>query len=186
MSWNNKKRPNKHAKIPYAYVASEDDPLVLVPDLEIVALVEEAMDYLDNAHSTRKVAAWLKDKAGKTISHQGIILIWRRQNLDSLRTKELNAAHKKRQPKNKADRELAALKRKRADAKRIQTMVTKKLDDKEKASDSFSDTLDFGVLNQKFEQKEIIFQPNPGPQTEFLAASEREVLFGGAAGGGKS
>ena len=186
MSWNNKKRPNKHAKIPYAYVASEDDPLVLVPDLEIVALVEEAMDYLDNAHSTRKVAAWLTDKAGKTISHQGIILIWRRQRPDSLRTKELNAAHKKRQPKNKADRELAALKRKRADAKRIQTMVTKKLDDKEKASDSFSDTLDFGVLNQKFEQKEIIFQPNPGPQTEFLAASEREVLFGGAAGGGKS
>ena len=33
---------------------------------------------------------------------------------------------------------------------------------------------------------EIIFQPNPGPQTEFLAASEQEVLYGGAAGGGKS
>ena len=34
--------------------------------------------------------------------------------------------------------------------------------------------------------KEVIFEPNPGPQTDFLAASEREVLFGGAAGGGKS
>lgn len=33
---------------------------------------------------------------------------------------------------------------------------------------------------------DIIFKPNPGPQTEFLAASEREVLFGGGAGGGKS
>jgi hypothetical protein len=32
----------------------------------------------------------------------------------------------------------------------------------------------------------IIFQPNPGPQTDFLAASEQEVLYGGAAGGGKS
>ena len=32
----------------------------------------------------------------------------------------------------------------------------------------------------------IIFKPNKGPQTEFLAASEREVLYGGAAGGGKS
>lgn len=31
-----------------------------------------------------------------------------------------------------------------------------------------------------------IFQPNPGPQTHFLAASEQEVLYGGAAGGGKS
>jgi len=32
----------------------------------------------------------------------------------------------------------------------------------------------------------IIFKPNEGPQTEFLAANEREVLYGGAAGGGKS
>ena len=32
----------------------------------------------------------------------------------------------------------------------------------------------------------IIFEPNPGPQTFFLAAPEREVLYGGAAGGGKS
>lgn len=34
--------------------------------------------------------------------------------------------------------------------------------------------------------QEIIFQPNPGPQTDFLAATEQEVLYGGAAGGGKS
>ena len=32
----------------------------------------------------------------------------------------------------------------------------------------------------------IIFRPNKGPQTEFLSAPEREVLYGGAAGGGKS
>lgn len=33
---------------------------------------------------------------------------------------------------------------------------------------------------------DVIFEPNPGPQTDFLAAIEREVLYGGAAGGGKS
>ncbi len=32
-------------------------------------------------------------------------------------------------------------------------------------------------------EREVVFKPNPGPQTEFLAASEREVLYGGAAGG---
>jgi hypothetical protein len=32
-------------------------------------------------------------------------------------------------------------------------------------------------------EKGIIFRPNPGPQTDFLAAPEREVLYGGAAGG---
>ena len=36
------------------------------------------------------------------------------------------------------------------------------------------------------ETRNVIFQPNEGPQTEFLAASEREVLYGGSAGGGKS
>lgn len=33
---------------------------------------------------------------------------------------------------------------------------------------------------------DYIFKPNPGPQTEFLASSEFQVLYGGAAGGGKS
>ena len=36
------------------------------------------------------------------------------------------------------------------------------------------------------EQHNVLFKPNTGPQTAFLAASEREVLYGGAAGGGKS
>ena len=34
--------------------------------------------------------------------------------------------------------------------------------------------------------QEIVLKPNHGPQTSFLSSSEREVLYGGAAGGGKS
>ena len=34
--------------------------------------------------------------------------------------------------------------------------------------------------------QEVVFKPNPGPQSNFLSASEREVLYGGSAGGGKS
>lgn len=34
--------------------------------------------------------------------------------------------------------------------------------------------------------QEVIFKPNPGPQTQFLSSSEQEVLYGGAGGGGKS
>ena len=36
------------------------------------------------------------------------------------------------------------------------------------------------------EDAEIVFKPNDGPQEDFLSAGERDVLYGGAAGGGKS
>jgi len=39
---------------------------------------------------------------------------------------------------------------------------------------------------QEHVEQNIIFQPNEGPQTQFLASSEREVFYGGARGGGKS
>jgi hypothetical protein len=50
-------------------------------------------------------------------------------------------------------------------------------------------TLPAQASPEKIEVKkaqEVIFQPNPGPQTDFLSAPEQEVLYGGAAGGGKS
>ena len=40
--------------------------------------------------------------------------------------------------------------------------------------------------NTSVEELNVIFKPNAGPQSDFLAAGEREVLYGGAAGGGKS
>ena len=42
------------------------------------------------------------------------------------------------------------------------------------------------ALSEETIQKTIAFEPNPGPQTSFLSASEQEVLYGGSAGGGKS
>lgn len=41
-------------------------------------------------------------------------------------------------------------------------------------------------VQEHIKSQEIIFKPNIGPQTDFLAASEREVFYGGARGGGKS
>ena len=42
------------------------------------------------------------------------------------------------------------------------------------------------VEPQEVQAQDVLFRPNDGPQTDFLASSEREVLYGGAAGGGKS
>ena len=42
------------------------------------------------------------------------------------------------------------------------------------------------AVSELVKDSEIVFQPNAGPQEEFLSARERDVLYGGAAGGGKS
>jgi hypothetical protein len=44
------------------------------------------------------------------------------------------------------------------------------------------ETLQVLPVEEQIEQ-EVVFRPNPGPQEEFLAATEPEVLYGGAAGG---
>ena len=36
------------------------------------------------------------------------------------------------------------------------------------------------------QDSEVVFKPNDGPQFDFLSAPEQDVLYGGAAGGGKS
>ena len=75
--WQKKTRPNKTARVPYAYIASEDDPLVLIPDPEVTRWVEDALDHLDEGYSCRRVVSWLVEKTGKKISHQGITNIWK-------------------------------------------------------------------------------------------------------------
>lgn len=187
--WPDKPRNSRTAKLPFAYKVSPDDIMVIIPDPEVVKWVEEALDLLDNGHSTRKVADWLTLKSGKTISHQGIKNIWVERRPNSERLKLLAKRRKQNAPKTGKDKKLAAAKRRTRDAKRILTINEKKISDIEGTDEdnkNVSDTLDFNAIEKEFQEREVIFSPNPGPQTEFLAASEREVLFGGAAGGGKS
>jgi len=194
MTWTNKTRKNSTQRYPYGYKPVEEGSLDLIPDPDVIPLIEQAMDHLDEGFSTRKVAEWLSNKAGRSISGQGISNIWKLHRPKSKRVKELKKANRKKpKPNTAAEKEEARLKRKISDSKRIRTMMENRLADKFGANDeveeefeSFSDTLDFGVITQEQQEREVVFQPNPGPQTDFLAASEREVLYGGAAGGGKS
>ena len=67
--------------------------------------------------------------------------------------------------------------------------VLSKLSDKQSSKGSVitDDKLEkLPKLIKEEAQENIIFAPNEGPQTEFLAAAETDVLYGGAAGGGKS
>jgi hypothetical protein len=70
------------------------------------------------------------------------------------------------------------------------TTTLKKLDEPADAVTNEGKVVDLDILPENVKAKavkdNVIFAPNEGPQTEFLAAAETDVLYGGAAGGGKS
>lgn len=75
-------------------------------------------------------------------------------------------------------------KKEREEAKTLKNLL-KKVDNEKSPKLVTEDEL-ITPSAQELAEQDAIFKPNPGPQTEFLSASEREVLYGGAAGGGKS
>ena len=98
--------------------------MVLIHDPEVTRWVETATDHLDEGHSCRRVVAWLVEKTGKKISHQGITNIWKEHrgpNSDkpSKLLKEREKARKKAPPKGRQAKKIAATKRKQSDAKRV-------------------------------------------------------------------
>lgn len=188
-----KSRTTPTQRIAYGYVPDSEDPCRLLPDPEMIPHIIEALDHIDNGGSLRETAAWLTEKTGKKISHQGINKIWKEKRAtdpNNEREKRQKRERRQRAPKTGPAKAKARIQRKAADAKRVLTMQKKKLENWEDRTPKVESTvrsisagLDFEAVPQ---EKEVIFTPNPGPQTEFLAAGEREVLYGGAAGGGKT
>jgi hypothetical protein len=192
-----KRRANASSKIAYGYIPTKEDPRVCVPDPAFMPFVREALDHIDQGGSLRETAAWLTEKTGVSISHQGINRIWkeRRGSLpENQREKQQKKQRKKLAPKTGPAKAKAKIKRKASDAKRVLVMQQKKLEawvDKDKPEDNIksvplSESLDFDSIEKNQEDRTVVFAPNPGPQTDFLASSENEVLYGGAAGGGKT
>ena len=105
--------------------------------------------------------------------------------------------HSKTKAKQEASKKVRVKKKKIAQARSAISRYQKSVEKTEKALDLLEDNNKSKVVEDTFveeassslksELKEnVIFSPNEGPQTDFLAAGETDVLYGGAAGGGKS
>lgn len=202
--WPRKKRNNITAKVPYAYMIDPEDNAYIIPDPSIVPAIEKALGYMNEGHAMRKVAEWLSVAVGKEITAQGLLYTWEQKcgsDKSNPRVKERRAKKRKNAPKTPEEAQERELKRKIGAAKMRQTVAQKKLTaleaeiqaKLEAATQEPEETyyppfnpIDTVVLPTEYENREIAFTPNFGPQTDFLAANEREVLYGGAAGGGKS
>ena len=105
--------------------------------------------------------------------------------------------HSKTKAKQEASKKVRAKKKKIAKARSAISRYQKSVEKTEKALDLLEDNNKSKVVEETFvedlspslqaEVKEnVIFKPNEGPQMDFLAAGETDVLYGWAAGGGKS
>lgn len=174
-------------------------------DYPTIAFLDQALDFLDEGRSLREVQEWLNsilEEDGKSISHMGLKQIWYRERPDNpattKRRKEKESAAKKRPKKTRQERLEALRRRKIAAEKRKITFAKKKVERFEEEIDQIKeykktnvveidyDLIDKSSLEEDLQVVKPVFEPNPGPQTEFLRAPQLEVLYGGAAGGGKS
>ena len=170
-------------KRPYGFDSYRDEEgqAWFVPHKPTIDLLAEAIDHIRSGRSVRKVAAWLEDKTQRKLSATRLHkLAWteeelaerrkdRRKNLTPKQRKIEDLKNTEKQTRIKAEQAKRRLGRARAGSG-IQTGSE---------PESFSDA------GQPLE-RDVAFRPNPGPQTDFLAANEREVFYGGARGGGKT
>lgn len=95
-----------------------------------------------------------------------------------------------RDAKKRADKLTKVAESKRRYARKLEEKVGKVEKALKGDTSTVIDTGDLATLPPPVQElvgsREVVFQPNEGPQEEFLSSSERDVLYGGAAGGGKS
>ena len=165
-------------------------PNVYAPHWPQITVLEQAIDSLDYLQvSLVDAAKWASSQKsfleyGKTLSPHTL------RNINNRIYEDRQAWHK--DPNNLKKVEIENKKKKERLEKQEQQLlddIQERLDSSDKVITSKDLTDDIPVPNNKSQEllnKNIVFEPNEGPQTEFLAAPEREVLYGGAAGGGKS
>lgn len=203
---------HKLGKIPWGYTVPTDaSAKFLMPIKEDLDVLEKGFDFLDEGASFQKVADYVASKTGKHITHATVRNRYfaddgrvegreKRKKLISNYTE--NHGTKKRRRRTleektaikvghakirltRQQKKLEALKASRASAE-LEIAKTVQVATPETKADIVEVE---SVLTEPQPEPTVcaeIIRPNPGPQTDFLAAPEREVLYGGAAGGGKS
>lgn len=195
--WTEFRRKLPYGVIKNGFKVDPDDACLLVPDREQIFWIEQAFDHLQNGNTLRETSEWLGQKLHRSMTHQTISNLYKeyRQPHTFFKTEKRTgpkasaATRKLIAEKNKAKaavRRLAKLEaeseaKKKARAKRLKpTDFDQPRSIKETPSTPVFTNVQSDTTTQALN---ILFQPNPGPQYDFLTSTEQEVLYGGAAGG---
>ena len=192
-----KTKPKGKGLIPFGYVYNEDTKLLEAIPGHLETL-EEALQLFEKEELTslRQAIDYIKSKIPDAkMSHQTFSNYLQKEGKQRRQYTYHSAVKKDKDVKQRIRRD-----RKRVKQLEGKLSATKqRLRDKEKVFKKLSEDPDKSTVHGKVVDIEpisevfkkdiepaVVFAPNDGPQTEFLAAGETDVLYGGAAGGGKS
>lgn len=186
-------------KLPYGVVKTgfmtSEDKLTLLPDPDKIVIIEQAFDYIEAGSAYRETADWLTQKLKQSVTHQTLSNLYKTYRKPYVnRPTNRRKGHKMSAESRKIIGEKTRL---RAQARKIEALQKKaELKRRQLQDTDFPEgrpepvertDLPRSALSEiRSPMKTIGFKPNPGPQSRFLSATELEVLYGGAAGGGKS
>ncbi len=194
-----KTKPKGRGVIPFGYTHNKETNMLEAIPGYLEALEEAVNGLLDESISSlREGLVFIRSKLGDDakISHQTLKNYLEKSGGKATRQytyhSEVKAKMSAKKAFNQKKDTVKSLEKKLTKAKtqlKRKTTVLKKLDEPAEAVTKEGKVIDLETLPQNVKaevQDNVIFAPNEGPQTEFLAAAETDVLYGGAAGGGKS
>ena len=172
----------KSHTIPFGYEACEFDGYIKPIPEQLEVLHKYLQGVTEQKYSLREAAKLISQETGRNISHVAV-----KNYIDS--DPSLEEQHKKK---------LAQRKAKLAKAKKALYVKERKVKAQEQVIKKATEQSSSHIVTEKelnevptdvqeqLRDAKVVFSANEGPQTDFLAADEKDVLYGGAAGGGKS
>ena len=160
--------------VPFGYEIDPEDEEWLNPIPKELELLELAKKHLKQ-YSLRQVSAWLTTQSGREITHDGL-----RKRIDVERKRKHLTTIKREYARRlqKTLQQIEALEKTTQEPTPTKKTVTPTKARSQPQSSLLSTT--------SKKHRTLSSDLTLHPQTQYLASSEREVLYGGAAGGGKS
>tara|TARA_A100001201_G_scaffold13836_1_gene16874 strand:+ start:222 stop:1997 length:1776 start_codon:yes stop_codon:yes gene_type:complete len=172
----------KGRTIPFGYELSDIEGY-LKPIKEELEVLHNYIELVKNkTYSLRQASELIETETGKKLSHVALkTYVDGGVNKQKARQKKLKAKKKTlQQQKAKLKRQETKLR----NEEKVLNTLTNSNSSKVLSTDELNNTTP--SIQAELKNQKVLFHPNEGPQTEFLAAGEKDVLYGGAAGGGKS
>ena len=192
-----KTKPKGKGLIPFGYVYNQETKLLEAIPGHLETL-EEALQLFETEQLTslRQAIDYIKAKIPDAkISHQTFANYLKKEGNETHQYTYHSAVKKDKTAKQtirKTRKRISRLESQLSNTKeqlKKKEKVFKKLSEDPNKSTVQGKIVEIEPVAETFKddiEQAVVFAPNEGPQTEFLAASETDVLYGGAAGGGKS